>query len=283
MRYRNLTITITLGVLAMVAVAGLIMMPISDVIGCSDDQTWDMSSDNRVANFSAYHKYPDEYNNLGWSVSASVSVSVTPISYMNSTGSASASASPSIVDPDRIVGLWEADNTQTSKTFYGNATVMAAVYPAVFDAEDREDYEDTPYPSTSLSANVQVKTQRYKVCFLESKSSSDTQRLNLKISAAGEIPAGVVKVTTEVSTEYEYTDVSGQVWTVTFEGETTEKEHGLGQITTKEASKSLGNKWAQAHAKVSSFNMEGCSFPDQEVSLNKGDCTLEEVGYTLGN
>lgn len=273
--YRNLIITITLGVLSMVAVAGLVMLPIMDVISCTDDdRKWNTSSNNRTANFSAYHKYPDEYNNLGWSVSASLSVSTDGNGY----GTASASATPSIVDPDRIVGLWEADNKKISHTFYGNATVKAAVYPASFDAEDRELYEDTPYPHTSLSANVQVKTQRYKVCELESKSRNRTKNLNFKISVEGEIPAAFVKIKGESG--YEYTDSNGEVWTVSIEGETTEKIHGLGQITHKEASITGGSDWFVAYATITSFGMNQCSFSDKQVSLSKRDCTLEELGIT---
>ena len=48
MRYKNLTITITLGCLSFVALVGLVMLPIADVISCSgNDEEWELSSDNR--------------------------------------------------------------------------------------------------------------------------------------------------------------------------------------------------------------------------------------------
>lgn len=268
MRFKNLTITITLGCLSIVALAGLVMLPIEDVISCSDDdRVWNKAGDNRSASFSAHHKYPDDLNNLGWSVSGSLNVSV---SY------AYASATPSIVDPDRITGLWEADNNKKSHTFYGNATVKAAVYPANFDSNDRETYEDTPYPSTSLSANVQVKVQRYKVCSLKSKSGKVTKTRSFEISVAGEIPTAFVEI--EASGKYEYTDEYGVVWTVTITGETTGMIHDLGQVTDKTATINGGSDWSAAYATVSSFDMEDCIFPDGEVSLSKGECTLEELG-----
>ena len=271
MRFKNLTITITLGCLSIVALAGLVMLPIEDVISCSDDdRVWNKAGDNRSASFSAYHKYPDALNNLGWSVSGSVRVSVAY---------AYASASPSIVDPDRIIGLWEADNNKKSHTFFGNATVKAAVYPANFDSNDRETYEDTPYPNTSLSANVQVKVQRYSVCLLESKSREFTKTHNFAISVAGEIPAGLVKIETSTGYIYEYTDEYGEVWTASIEDETTGMKHALGQVTDKTATKNGGSDWSAAYATVSSFNMD-CGFPDGEVSLSKGECTLEELGIT---
>lgn len=272
MRFQNLTIKVTLVCLSIVALTGLLLLPIEDVISCSDgDRSWYTADDNRSASFSAHHKYPDNLNNLGWSVSGSVNVSVAY---------ASASASPSIVDPDRLLGLYEADNSKTSHTFYGNATVTAAVYPATFSASDREAYEDRPYPYTSLSANVQIKTQRYKVCTLRSKSRNVEKTAHFKISVAGEIPAGLTKVEIGGEVGYQYTDQSGEVWRVSLDDELEQKIHGLGQVTDKSASKSGGSDWSAAYATVSSFNMEDCSFPDKEVSLSKSECTLEELGIT---
>ncbi|MDE0481769.1 MAG: hypothetical protein OXI67_04230 [Candidatus Poribacteria bacterium] len=158
---------------------------------------------------------------------------------------------------------------------------MAAVYPATFDADDREKYEDTRHPHTSLSANVQVKVQRYAVCQLSSKSRKRTKKLNFEISAEGAIPAAFVKI--EGKSGYEYTDENGEVWTVSITGETTGKIHELGQITDKSATKTGGQGWSSAYASVTSFNMEGCSFPDGQVSLSKNDCTLEELGWHSGS
>ncbi len=268
MCYKSLTITITLTCLSIVAVAGLVLLPIADVISCSDaDRKWDSTPDNRSKSFSAHHKYPNILNNLGWSVSASMNVSVA---------SAAASATPSIVDPDRIMGLWEADKNKNSHTFFGNATVKAVVYPRLFDYADRELYEDTPYPHTSLSANVQVKTQRYAICKLKRKSSSTTKEAKFEISVEGEIPTAFVKI--QGTTSYQYTDTQGTVWSVSITGETTQSIPELGQVTDKTASQTGGSDWSAAYATVTSFNMRSCSFPGSQVSLSKNDCTPEERG-----
>ena len=267
MRFKNLTITLTLSVLSMVAVTGLVLLPIADVISCSDnDRQWNKAADNRSKSFSAFHKYPDPLNNLGWSVSAGVNVSVA---------SAFASTYPSIVDPDRIVGLWEVDKTKTSHTFYGNATVMAAVYPASVEYANLADHENTPYPHTSLSANVQIKTQRYAVCKLRSKSSSTTKEMKFEISVQGAIPTAFVNI--QGTTSYQYTDTQGTVWSVSVTGETTESIHGLGQVIDKTSSKTGGSDWSLAYARVTSFSMVGCSFPSGQVSLSKDDCTVLEL------
>ena len=279
MRYKNLTITITLGCLSIVALAGLVMLPITDVISCSDsdrsDQAWYLSPDNRTVSFSANHKYPDNLNNLGWSVKAELRVSID-----GGYGSAFAKATPSIVDPDRIVGLWEADSKKVSHTFYGNATVTAAVYPANFDPKDRKLYEDTDLPKTSLSANVQVKTQRYAICYLESESGNTSKSVNLEFTVGAEMPAGVTKIKVEGKTGYQYIDERGRVWSVTITDTTTGKIHDLGFVVDRTASKTGGSDWRSAYARITSFSMEACNFTEKQLSFSTRDCTLEELGIT---
>ncbi len=81
MRYKNLTITLTLGCLSIVALAGLVMLPISDGVCELTVKGWKYSDDNTSASYGAYQD--DENWELtsyidAKSINASVSVSAWP-------------------------------------------------------------------------------------------------------------------------------------------------------------------------------------------------------------
>ncbi len=81
MRYKNLTITITLGCLSLVALAGLVMLPISDGVCELTVKGWKYSNENTAASYGAYQD--DENWKLtsyidAKSINASVSVSAWP-------------------------------------------------------------------------------------------------------------------------------------------------------------------------------------------------------------
>ena len=264
MRYKNLTITITLGCLSLVVLAGLVMLPITDVISCNsysndgntdNDEEWYLYSDNRTATFSAHHKYPDTLNNLGWSVSANVTVGVDE----NFCGTAYAFATPEVIDPDRIMGLWEDDPKRRSHTFFGNASVLATVYPDMSYVDGStvrfSDYVDTEVPKTSLSASAKVKKQRFQLCDLTSKSNSSTTKNGVKfeISVEAEIPASFTKVEATTGYEYEHTDTNGEVWTVSNMREDVDDVFSLGQVVHREARITGGSDWVVALAKVTSL------------------------------
>jgi hypothetical protein len=252
------------------------MLPISDVISCSDDESsndrkWDKSSDNRSATFSAYHKYSDD-RGMGWSVSANVSVSTNGDGY----GTAYAGASPSMVDPEALRLLCENGYTENSKSYSGNATVKAVVYPYQFDAAERENYEDTPYPSTILIATAEKIVLKCKWVHLTGASSTTTHQVKLEVTAGGKVK-GLVEVSGTAG--YQYTDENNVVWEAVIGEDTTKDIYQEGKPTKKTASKTGGSDWFTALATVTSFGMQSCSFDGEQVSLSKNDCTLEELGY----
>ncbi len=190
MRFRNLTIMITLGFLSIVALIGLTLLPIAAVISCpnsdgdpDNDVEWNKSYDNTRANFLAYHKYDGDddaagrdHNNMGWGVSASLKVSVNDDGY----GVSRASASPYIVDADRMRKLNEdakaAGNPPvTSVSYYGNAIAKAAVFPFYFNHKygDEDQYIDDSSSGgyTSLSTSAVEKTITYRNIYLRSQTS----------------------------------------------------------------------------------------------------------------
>lgn len=97
MRFQNLTITLTLACLSIVAIAGLVLLPITDGI-CN--WTGDDSS-------KSYSKSDLDVHEQGWSLSASLSAS---------GGGASVSVSPSI----HTVGVFTSE-----ETYSGSANVRA--------------------------------------------------------------------------------------------------------------------------------------------------------------
>ena len=97
MRFQNLTITLTLACLSIVAIASLVLLPITDGI-CE----W-MGSDSSKS----YSKSDLDVHEQGWSLSASLSAS---------SGGASASVSPSI----HTVGVFTSE-----ETYSGSANVRA--------------------------------------------------------------------------------------------------------------------------------------------------------------
>ncbi len=97
MRYKNLTITITLGVLSMVAVVGLVLMPISNGI-CE----WTGNKGNK-----SYSNTLLDDDEQGWDLSISLSAN---------SNSASASVTPSI----HSVGVFTSE-----KTYSGTANIKA--------------------------------------------------------------------------------------------------------------------------------------------------------------
>lgn len=124
MRFKNLTIMITLGFLSIMALIGLTLLPIADVISCTNwdgdpdnDVKWYKSNDNTRANFFAYHKYNGDagdagrdHNDMGWSVSADLRVFTNEDGF----GVSRANAFPEIVSPDRMRKLWEQDKSVIS-------------------------------------------------------------------------------------------------------------------------------------------------------------------------
>ncbi|MYB93853.1 hypothetical protein F4054_14190 [Candidatus Poribacteria bacterium] len=97
MRFQNLTITLTLACLSIVAIAGLVFLPITDGI-CE----WTGNDSSK-----SYSKSDLDVHEQGWSLSASLSAS---------GGGASASVSPSI----HTVGVFTSE-----KTYSGSANVRA--------------------------------------------------------------------------------------------------------------------------------------------------------------
>ncbi len=281
MRFRNLTIMITLGFLSIVAFIGLALLPIADVISCTNsdadpdnDVEWNKSYDNTRANFLAYHKYDGDddaarrdHNNMGWGVSASLEVSVNDDGY----GVSSASASPYIVDPDRMRKLWEQDNTVTSISYYGNAVAKAAVFPFYFNHKDGDQaqyIDDTSsHGYTSLSVAAERKTKIFRMVQLYSENGTKAHKVKAEVTAGGNI-MGVVELGGTAG--YEYTDTTGKVWTATLEEQITESVFKQGQTTGKSAyfvgDSSSGSAWAS----ISDFRMEECCFDSERVSLNFG-------------
>lgn len=97
MRFQNLTITLTLSCLSIVAIAALALLPITDAIG-----NWSGTDSSK-----SYSRSDLNVHECGWSLSASLSAS---------GGGASASVSPSI----HTVGVFTSE-----ETYSGSANVRA--------------------------------------------------------------------------------------------------------------------------------------------------------------
>ena len=287
MRFRNLTIMITLGFLSIVAFIGLALLPIADVISCTNsdadpdnDVEWNKSYDNTRANFLAYHKYDGDddaarrdHNNMGWGVSASLEVSVNDHGY----GVSSASASPYIVDPDRMRKLWEQDNTVTSISYYGNAVAKAAVFPFYFNHKygDQAQYIDDSSSGgyTSLSVAAVMVPTTYRNIYLTSETDSRTDTVKVEVEAGvstSEFVSLIAELSVTATGSYEYKDTNQKVWSATIGKERTESIFQQGQTTEKSAyfvgDSSSGSAWAS----ISNFRMEACCFDSERVELSFG-------------
>ncbi len=254
---------ITLGFLSIVALIGLTLLPIADVISCPNDVRWDKPT-NTTASFSAFHKYAaDEY--MGWSVSASLDVSMNGDGY----GVSSATASPSIVDPEILRILYENGYTKNSKSYRGNATVKAAVFPYYYNHKygDPDNYINTPYPATLLLAVAERTTNTYQWLTIWTESDTTEHQVKVEVSAEGSIK-GLVKLGGNLG--YQYTDTNGKVWSARV-GETEVKsEYKAGPSVGKSATFTGESEYGNAWASVSGFDMEGCCFPSERVDIEVG-------------
>ncbi len=261
MRYNNLTITITLGCLSIVALAGLVMLPSDHLYGCSTDPKpqWSKASDNTWASFYAYHKYSKD-ENMGWKVSASLNVSKNGDGY----GVSTASASPSMVDPELLRILCENGYTENSKSYRGNATVKAGVFPWYLKYEDPNNYINTRYPSTALISTAVKITKKAKWLHLTSSSKGSDHSVKVEVTAGGSIK-GLVNLGGTAG--YEYTKSNGEVWTAEIGEDTTMDVFKEGQPTRKRAKFTGSSEYGKAWASIRGFDMEGCCFYDESVSL----------------
>ena len=121
---------------------------------------------------------------------------------------------------------------------------------------------------------------------LTSKSNSSTTKNGVKfeISVEAEIPASFTKVEATTGYEYEHTDTNGEVWTVSNMREDVDDVFSLGQVVHREARITGGSDWVVALAKVTSFNMQQCSFKNGVVVLTRRDYALilDEILDELG-
>ena len=271
MRYKNLTITITLGCLSLVALAGLVMLPITDVISCSGNNVeWNPpSNDNTFANFYAYHKYSDQ-NDMGWGVYAEVEVSINENGY----GVSRANVTPSIVDPDRMRKLWEQDKTVTSVSYYGNATAKATVTPFYFNHKygSVEAYRDDSSRGgeTSLSVAAVEKTTTYRTITLWSEEQTVANSFNVEVEAGlstGQLASAIAELSFSVKSGYQWTDTNKKVWSATVSTDITETIFKQGQTTGKSAYFTGSGLGGKASSSVSGFDMHGCCFDSQSVYL----------------
>lgn len=137
MRFKNLTINVTLGCLSIVALAGLVLFPITNGIceGESEfyESSWTFSNGNTQASYSAKH-YGEH-----WSLSASVdargvdaSVSVSPFELTD------------WAESGRLVGTATVtafrDNYSVWDTYYHSSWGHMVVIPSFWDSA-----QGTPY------------------------------------------------------------------------------------------------------------------------------------------
>ena len=281
MRYKNLTITITLRCLSILVLAGLVMLPISDGISCTDDDRRYQTLRNRSAKLRTYHKYSEDAY-MGWLVLANLNVSENRDGFPVS----SASVSLSMVDAVLLRKLYETDRkvTRTSKSYYGNATIEAAVFPWHFKNGEMDNAIDTPNPSTTLIAasRKQIKNRAY-VTLVKEKDGSVHEGW-FDFTTSGNM-MGLIKL--ERTTGYKYIDRYRDEWTATVHyTETVEVYDSLigtptqlqmnkdgkmvrfydsGQRTGKEVSFIGTSKEGKALASISGFDINGCDFASQRV------------------
>ena len=95
MRFKNLTIILTLTCLSLVAFAGLVLLPISNGVCQLTVKDWKYSEDNTSAYYGAYHD-DENWSLTSWidakGINASVSVSAWPASSWTKTGRKDGSA-----------------------------------------------------------------------------------------------------------------------------------------------------------------------------------------------
>ncbi len=281
MRYKNLTIKITFGCLSILVLAGLLMLSISDGISCTDDDRRYQTLRNRSAKLRTYHKYSEDAY-MGWSVLANLNVSENRDGYPVS----SASVSLSVVDAVLLGKLYETDKkvNRTSKSYYGNATLMAAVFPWNFKNGELDNAIDTPNPSTTLIAasRKQIKNRAY-VTLVKEKDGSVHEGW-FDFTTNGNM-MGLIKL--ERTTGYKYIDRYRDEWTATVHyTETVEVYDSLlgtptqlqmnkdremvrvydsGQRTGKEVSFIGTSIEGKALASISGFDINGCDFASQRV------------------
>ncbi len=274
MRYKNLSITITLGCLSLVALAALVMLPITDVISCSgNDAEWHKNNNNTLANFYAYHKYSDQ-NDMGWGVYAEIEVSINENGY----GVSSANVTPRIVDPDRMRKLWEQDKTVTSVSYYGNVTAKASVFPYYFNHKygSAEAYKDdsSEWGDTFLSVAAVEKTTTYrKIAFLsEENTVAKTKKVEVQAGmSTSELVSFIAELSLSVTGTLQWTDTNKKVWSVTVSTDITETIFKQGQTAGKSAYFTGSGLGGKASASVSGFDMYGCCFDSQSVYLQLDD------------
>ena len=264
MRYKNLTITITLGCLSIIALAGLVMLPITDVISCNADpnsdnnRNWNRAPDNLSSSFDTYHKYNGEavdggrnHNNMGWGVSASLSVSLNEDGY----GVSSANAMPRIVSPDRMRKLWEEDKSVTSLSYYGNVTPKAAVTPYYFNHKygsvEQYIHHPTSDGDTSLSVAVELRISYYREIYLMGANRTKEHTVKVEVDAGlslSKFISKVVRLAVDLNGNYTYTDINNKVWVAMISKEFPETSFVQASETGKSAyftGSGLGGKaWA---------------------------------------
>ena len=268
MRYKNLTITITLGCLSLVALVGLVMLPNDYLYGCSANSSdpnsgplWNKPSET-LADFYAYHKYSEHFG-MGWEINASLYVKKNEDGY----GVSHASAYPTIVDPQALGLLYEDGYQYNSKSYHGNVTVKAAVFPWYYNYRDdgpQENYINTPYPSTLLIARAIKVTLKAKWLYLTSTTHGSDHSVRAEVTAGGSIK-GLVNLGGTAG--YEYTKSNGQVWTAEIGGDTTMDDFVAGRPTGRRADFTGNSEYGKAWASVRGFAMETCGFPCELVSL----------------
>ena len=175
MRFKNLTITLTLTCLSLVAFTGLMLLPITDVI-CDDEDGWYIYDNGYSAN---YYTSQNE-DNRSWYLQGDVQAK-----------GVSASGSVSILNPDRYYGNWKHIGTaavsvsRSNYTFYhpyegGECTnrIRNTCYghevPGDADSNVEGEPGFKPGRHTDITLDVKVREIKYKLLYGQTEKKKMT-------------------------------------------------------------------------------------------------------------
>lgn len=257
MRFHNLTITMTLTCLSVVAIAALAFLSITDAIG-------DWAGDN---NYKSYSKSDLDVHECGWSLSASLSAR---------SGGAAASVSPSI----HTVGVFTSERTYSGSanvnawrnagkriTYYNCANYCSECsgsnglgHPLVVNFE----YDDDP-KSETIFATVDMVTQMR----VWGKKKHWKTRKFIGSAVSTTVSMGEYASVTASGETYTWTENGVQYWEV-----------DQSEVTNPESGPSKGvdagvNNWGARSGANASFNFEDAS----DSSIDEVD-TSNSVSYT---
>lgn len=212
MRFKNLTITITLGMLTMVAVAGLVLMPISNGICEWTGNASNKSYSNSSVDIEQKAK-PNDANN--WSKDTRMGRGWWIVASLNATGySANASVSPSIYGVDPVTGKPEAfDRKRTyggtanvcarrNKVTYENCTTCGKTHVLAGDVDSNQDKQK------SIWAKVAEGTEKVERMTGNEINKTTGHLVGSGITAQVDVPFGSV----DASVKYEWTRSDGKTF-----------------------------------------------------------------------